>query len=828
MKITNIKIENSINPIGVDEKKPFFSWEICAKENDVFQESYRITVAEDRYRHSENVWDSGIIFSDKSTDVVYKGSPLKPDTRYLVTVEVQANGKKLKKATASFTTGLLGKGFGAKWLSVSKEDCLSPETCVYVRKEFCADEVFYATLYVYSFGWYEAYIGGEKIDRRVLSPSHSNFEYLLYYDVYDVTQFIKDGNNTIALMIGDGYNYNANMYMSRWRGSKKFIAKLSLHKKDGSVVNVVTDETWRFTNDTPLITNNIYNGELYDATKEINGWNKSGFDDSDWKNLYVQQRMPKISFYANIGPFVTIKELIRPQKIYKLQQGRYIFDFGQNISGYVQFSLKKSKGERIRIKTAEEITFDTKREVSLDITTNRAAASTDTYIFSGSGTETHHPFFTYHGFRYAEISGLDRKPKGSEIVACVLHTDFSDVADFKTDNELINRIYKNALWSVKTNSQSIPTDCTARDERTACPMDLYAYIKSAMYMLAPTSYYPRYLKTLVSKEFKGKIKMTWDGCTIALPWYFYRYYGNTSYIKRFYKLLKVFQDKYLSQYPDLVPQPAFGDWCAPNKQGDYLTSFSSCDETEQHAMYFTCKMMSDMARIMGKKVDEEKYDEIAEKACELYIERFYDEEQHTFSGGKQAPNIFALVDGFLSDEESDKVAHNLVSSIKENGNHLDVGIYGTRHFIECLCDVGNTDTALECFMNQDYPSFAYEISKGATTLWEQWCGDGDMASHNHAMFAGAVSGFFTSLAGVRINDNGFKSILIKPCITKYINNLSTRFATISGIVEVNYEKTDKLFKLKAKIPANCKAQIVMPDGEEYKVGNGTFEFDCNL
>lgn len=828
MRITNIKVENCINPVGIDEKKPFFSWEFCGKENAVFQENYRIKVYENGNTSHKTVWDSGTVFSDKSIDIIYQGEELKPDTKYLISVDACANGKNLKTATSMFSTGVLGGKINGNWVSVTEKDSISPETCVFARKDFRAEDISYATFFIYSFGWYEAYLNGEKLDNRLFTPGLSDFDNLLFYDAYDVTSLIKDGKNAIGLIIGDGFNNNANMYMNRWRGAKRFIASLNLHKKDGSVIHISTDDSWRFTADTPLITNNIYNGELYDATREIPGWNTSEFNDSGWKNVFNAAEKSNADFYCNIGPFVTVQQYIRPKKIYTLKNGRYILDFGQNMSGYVQFSLSKARGERVRIKTAEEISINTEGEISLNTATNREATSTDTYIFNGNGTETHHPLFTYHGFRYIEVTGLDRRPCGDEIVACVVHTDFPSIAYLKTDNDLINRIFSNALWSVKSNSQSYPTDCPVRDERTPCSMDLYVYLNSAMYLFAPSAYYPRFLKNLASKKYKGKVKMTWDGCIIALPWYFYRYYGNTTFIKRYYPIIRKIQEKYLTQYPDLIPEPSFGDWCAPNEQGDYLTSFSSCDETEQHAMYFTCKMMSDMADVIGKKNDAVRYNAIAEKAAQIYVKRFYDKNKHTFSNGKQAPNIYALEDRFLPDEENKLVRDNLVNAIKKNGNHLDVGIYGLRSFIECLSDAGSLDTALECFMNPEYPSFANQISKGATTLWEQWCGHGDMASHNHAMFAGFAGGFFTRLAGIDLSDNGFKSILIKPCVTRYINNLSTRFSTVNGSVEVNYDIKNNIFKLRVKIPMNCTAEIVLPDGTHYKVKNGNFEYECNL
>lgn len=828
MDIKNIRIESGDNFIGIDEKKPIFSWQLKADENNIFQESYRIIVSKSKECDKDIVWDSGMVATEKTFEIVYDGQALEPDTKYYFKIFSKAGNEKIVSDTKYFITGLLRNTMEGDWISVDNVGCNIPETCPFVRKEFESEDIDYATLFIYSYGWYEAYLNGVKLDDRVFAPAKSNYKDLLYYDVYDITEKLRKGLNAFSLIIGDGYNLNSNMHMGRWNGAKRFIASVNMHLKDGSVKKVFTDSTWKFTMDTPIIYNNIYNGEFYDATKEINGWLEIGFDDSDWNNTHVCDKENQIKLIANPGPFIKEIEYRLPEKYHMLNDGRYILDFGQNLSGYVTFSLAGEKGKRIRIRTSEELICDLDKEYVLDTRTNREATSVDTYIFKGEGIESFHPRFSYHGFRYAEISGLSNPP-GNEVKACIVHTEFSKISKFETDNQLINRIYNNAIWSMRSNSFSFPTDCPARDERTPCTMDMYAYLKTALYTFGYNGYYQRYFKNeILSSERTKNINMTWSGCIIALPWYFYRYFGSKVLIKRYYSELRAFEDRYLSRYPDLIPEPSFGDWCAPNELGDYFTSFSSCDETEQHAMYFTLKMMQEMADVVGNKDDSLRYKDLSERVAKIYRARFYSEEKRCYSDGKQSPNIFALVDGFVSSEEKADVENAILDSIIRNKGHLDVGIYGSRHFIEVLSDMGKVDLALDCFTNPEYPSFAYQISKGATTLWEQWCGVGGMSSHNHAMFSGAVSGFYTRLAGVTSVENAFAKVQIKPCITKYINELSAVIETVNGEIKVNYKIANGVFILKTAIPAGSRADIIMPDETKYTVDNGMFEFTSAL
>lgn len=835
MKIINLRTERVVAPVGVDFKQPVFSWEIADNGKDIFQESYRILVATDG-EFKNLVWDSGITQSNATFSIKYEGKELKADTKYFIQVIAVINGKEIKSEVSTFITGLFGAEIEGKWVTPQKDEYHPCETAPYIRKTFEVKDFEYATLHIYSYGWYKLFLDGEEFGDRMFAPGQSNYDNFLYYDAYDITDALKKGKNVLGMIIGDGYNMNANPYLSQWKGGKRFIACINIHRKNGTVDKIISDESWKFELNTPIVTHNIYNGEVYDATKEIKGWNTLKFDDSAWKNVYLSQIKPeKLDLICELGPYVQIVEYKSPKKIIACNNGRYILDFGQNTAGFVKFSLKGEKGSRVCFRYSEELRHNKKDGYRLDLTTNRAAYATDTYIFKGEGIETHEPSFTYHGYRYVEVTGLSEKPSKEDIVACVVNTAFPACSEFATDNQTLNQIFSNAKWSIRVNSYTYPTDCPVRDERTPCPMDLFGYLNTAVYMNDANAYYYRYshymkyqLKKFLAGNHSHCFNLNWDGCVYTVPWYLNKFCGDKASIERDYELLKKGLEYYYGFNKAYMPKGQFGDWCAPNVPGNYATSFRSPDETELHLMVLTFKMAAEYAEILGLEEDAKKYSEISKTAAEKYNKRFFNSFKGTYSNGAQAPTIYAMMDGIIPENKKKKVEKTFVNSIAKGGNHLDVGIMGNRDFLAALCDAGALDTAIDCFINPEFPSYKYEIDKGATTLWEQWYGQGDMASHSHAMFAGGVSGFFTRLAGVTPLEDGFRTIQIKPCLTKHINTLKTSIITVCGKVDVAYEKKDGEFNLKVKIPANCKAVIIMPNGEKHSVGNGKFEFTAKI
>lgn len=823
MHIYDVKIDGMSNPIGIDNKKPVLSWKISSDKRNVFQTSYRIIVSKNKDCTAGDCWDSGIVLSSRSFSVPYEGKELEADTRYYCRISAEVNNKIIQSEIGMFTTALLGGKFKGNWISIEKDKI---ETAPLVRKSFNARDIVSATMYVFSYGWYELYVNGNRFDERMFVSHYSEYKDKLFYDVYDLTDKLNDGENVVGLMIGNGYNHNANRFMNHWKGKKRFIAFISIHKHDGSVEYIGSNSDWKFTIDSPVLKNHIYNGEFYDARKEICNWSTPKFDDSKWE--FTELIEEKNYIFKHIPtPAIRISEIFNPKKVYKLKNGSYIVDFGQNMAGFVGFSLHGNRGDSITIKHAEEIRLLSDGEYGLDVFTNRYAGATDTYIFKGLERETYHPHFTYHGFRYAEITGMAEEPKIGNLYACAVHTAFDGEAVFKTDNDLINKLYNNAVWSIRSNNLSYSSDCAARDERTPCAMDLMTYQDAALYCADMQSYFRRWLFRTSECDAKYKFP-SWDGQSILMTKLLYLHCGDIEILKEMHENNAWRMNKYISQWPDArikgKDDVSFGDWCAPNVPGNYETSADSRWEVETAMLAICAECMSFIEKTLGNNKKSAYYYNFYETACKAYNEMFFDKDKKVYSSGKQTPNILALSADLVNDKHKAQVADNLITNIRKEGK-LDTGIFGTRYFIECLSDSGDIDLAFKCFFNKEYPSFRYQFDRGATTLWEQWYETGNMASHNHAMFAGAITGLFTRLAGIIPLDAGFAKVLIKPIFAKCVNNLETEIETVLGKIGVKWVRRNGIITIDIKIPPNATAVAVFPGEAVNELVNGQYTFE---
>lgn len=823
MQIYDIKVDYTKDTIGIDNRQPFFSWKIKADKSNIFQENYRIEVFDNENLAGDACWDSGTVESGKSFAVRYNGKELLPDSRYCFKITVTVNDEILKSEVCSFATALLSGKMQGKWICINEDTAAAP----LVRKKFNALGIKRATLYFFSYGWYELYVNGQKFDSSMFLSNHSGYKKILFYDVFDLTDFIRNGENCVGFIIGDGYNKNASRFMETWKGKKRFIGFISIEKANGEKEYIYSDDSWKYTDESPILFNNIYDGEIYDARRELGDWSSPDYNDSNWKNAASCNEEEKI-FKHIPGAKTNISEMLHPVKILKSGDESYIFDFGQNIAGFVKLSLKGEPGKTVTVKYAEELKLNDNagERPKLDTFTNRYAKSTDKYTFKSYEKESYHPHFTYHGFRYAEISGIEKEPETGSIIACAVHTQFNGEAYFKTDNELINRLYSNALWSVKSNNISYPSDCAARDERTPCSMDILTYQDAAVYFADLHNYFTRWLYCAYNEDETGIKFPSWDGQSIVMTKLLYMHYGDIGIIEAMREHNVSRMDKYMAQWPDAEPKDdevSFGDWCIPNVPGNYETSAESRKEVEIASLALCADSIAYTERALGNISEATRYYNYYELACKAYNKLFFEKERALYSGGKQTPNILALSEDLVADVYKPHVAENLIKNIGKSSK-LDTGIFGTRYFIECLSDSGNIDLAFKCFFNNEFPSFKYQFDKGATTLWEQWYETGNMASHNHAMFAGAVTGLFTRLAGITPLEPGFPKILIKPIFSGMLNRLETAIDTPFGKLEIEWVRENGEISVELKIPPNASAVLILPGEPVNDLSNGKYKF----
>ncbi len=815
--VRDLRIDYAKSPVGVNTRFPKFSWIIESDEKNVKQDGYRIEVYE--WIHTF-MWDSGYVESDETANIEYRGIALDKDTPYFVKAYVTVNGEEHIVET-SFRTGLLEYSFPQiAWIRPNVEEREYKFSPLF-RREFAlkSDEIAYATCYITSRGWYELYINGVRPDEKeVMAPATSNRYDSSYLQAYDITELLQKGKNAIGVWLGNGYSRNFRPSPA-YHDGKRFWAYISIVHTDGSYQHIWTDDSWKW-HESPILMDHIYDGEWYDARKELIGWAKPGFNDSDWKAA------ERARYHEIVTPVFTDPVRIlgtRPlASINKLADDKFIYDFKYNGSGVLKIKVKGDPGAEIRMLHAENIFPDG----TLQPWTNRNAEATDRYILKGEGEEIYIPRFTYHCFRYVEFTIIGN----AEILdaeALVYGTDMMSESEFKCSSDMINRIQENFIRTLKTNFMSWPCDTGVRDERTACSMDIMVYEDMAMHNCSAHNYFYRWNTKGVSSSGRPD----WSGDDIVLSYLLWKHYNDTDVLKKNYPALRGLAKSAMRIFSEDIKYErkmvGFGDWSAPNPTNEYEDSFSSVVETNYAMWYCQLNMMIEIAKELGEEADIKDFLKLADFAKTYYYDNFYDENTKLFSEGKQTPNLLALTNGLVSDEDKPAVLSTLIDSIRTKDNsHLDTGIFGTRKLIEALCQSKDgLELVWDILHQTTYPSFGHQIvGRDATTAWEQWYGLQGMMTCSHSMFCGIGADFYKKFAGIESLENAYKKVKIQPIIPEKLEFVDCKLETIRGMYSVSWKKEKDSFKMKVTIPANCSATIILPSGETHEVGSGSYEF----
>ena len=630
----------------------------------------------------------------------------------------------------------------------------------YLRKEFSADKtVSRAMLYISGLGVYEAYLNGEKIGDDVLAPGLSQYDKRVYYNVYDVTEMLASGKNTLGVILGNG-----RYFAMRWKsmqnlktfGLPSLLAQLNIEYSDGTKAVVASDGSWKVNSRGPIVANNEFDGEEYDARLEFEGWDKNGFDDSGWKTVDMMDA-PKGRLSAQQNPNIRIQETIKPVAIFERPDGKYILDMGQNMVGWLKVSLKGKAGQPITMKFAEILQDDG----SLYVDNLRSAKATDIYIPARDGEFSWHPLFVFHGFRFVEISGLDYKPELSAFTGEVLYDAMETTGSFETSNPLVNQIHKNAYWGIRGNYRGMPTDCPQRDERMGWLGDRTTGAYGEAYIFDNALLYNKWVRDIEeSMSPEGAISdvspnywplytdnVTWPAAFFNVSDMLYRHFGDDSAIRSHYPAMKRWMDytarKTMKDY--IMTKDLYGDWCMPPESQELIHSQDPSRITDGAILsttvyYDLLNKMAEFAAISGHEEDIEGYRTLAAKIREAYNERFFDEETARYGNNTVTANILSLRLGLVPEGYEQRVFENIVNKTEVDFNgHVSTGVLGIQHLMRGLTEYGRVDLAYKILTNETYPSWGYMVRQGATTIWELWNGDTAdpaMNSGNHVMLLG--------------------------------------------------------------------------------------------
>ncbi len=848
--VSNLRCEYLKNPEGIDVLNPRLSWSINSDSRNVVQVAYQIIVSSSPEKLAANEgdrWNSGRVKSDQSLQIEYGGVPLKSRTHCYWKVKVWCNhGESEWSPAAYWSMGLLHfKDWQGRWIGIDhsfpwdSETTFSRLSARYLRKEFELKEtgIKQAIVYIIGLGLYELFINGERIGDQVLSPSPTDYFKAVKYNTYNVTNEIKSGRNAIGVVLGNGRYYTMRQQYKTYKiknfGYPKLLLQLEIEFNNGARQTISSDSSWKITADGPVRSNNEYDGEEYDARKEMPGWNMTGYDDSEWLNAeYVQP--PGGEYSAQMNENMKIMETIKPRSVTMLSKGKYIIDMGQNIAGWLKIRVKGRRGDRVVLRFAE--TLQDNGEL---FTANlRDAKATDIYILKGEEEEAWEPSFVYHGFRYVEVTGFPGVPTVDNFEGRIVYDNISQTGSFVSSDSILNRIYENAFRGIRSNYKGMPVDCPQRNERQPWLGDHAAGSLGESFIFDISRLYAKWLDDIEqSQKADGCIpdvapaywnyytdNMTWPGTYLIVADMLYRQYSDAKAIKMHYPSMKrwliYMKERYMENY--IMTKDSYGDWCVPPESPELIHTRDSSRITDKKLIatayyYYFLKLMQRFAGIIGAKQDTEHFNELAEKIKNAFNQNYFNEKTFRYSNNTVTANILPLAFGIVPEKHAENVFKNIIEKIvRENNNHISTGVIGTQWLMHTLSQYGRSDVALRIATNPTYPGWGYMIKNGATTIWELWNGNTanpSMNSHNHVMLLGdLISWMYNNLAGIQADTRfpGYKRIIMQPQPIDGLDSVSASYHSVHGLIKSAWKSETERFIWNISIPCNTKAEIYIP------------------
>lgn len=857
------KCEGRINPSGVS-KTPSFNWITESKERDQLQTAYQIIITDKltlAMKKKGTTWNSGKVVSEQSLHVTYSGDLLEPGKQYYWRVKVwNQEGKSAWSKINKFITALFDSSdwHGAKWIGYEelpdslylvpgvhpwKKDvsqlAQNRPVIPYFRKEFKVDkEIESACLFISGLGHYKAYINGKHVSEDVLSPGWTDYEKYCLYNVYDVGRYIESEKNAIGVMVGNGFhNINNERYKKLLitYGNPKLIALLKITYTDGTEKTIITNETWK-TAPSPITYSCIYSGENYNANLEQLGWNKSGFDDSSWKNVLLV-KPPKGKLEPEITYPVKVYLNIEEDTIHQLATDTFVYDFGQNAAGILRLKIKGKKGQTIRLWPGE-LLFDDKH-------VNQNATGSPyfwEYTIKGEGEEFYQPFFTYYGFRYVQIEnavpkGFHNENNVPEIIEIELLHTYSVVPRigiFYCSNTLFNEINFLILYAIQSNMQSIITDCPHR-EKLGWLEQTYLMGGSMHYNYDIYNLYKKTVKDIsYAQKENGLIPSIapeyvyfghgftdspeWGSAGIILPWLIYKWYGDKDIIQEAWPTMKKYIEYLGTKAKDYILSYGLGDWYDLGPERPGMAQHTPKGVTATGIYYYDAILMNKMARLMGLEKDADKYKMLAKDIKQAFNQKYYNDTKKIYATGSQTAMAMPLCLGLVPQNDYNMVLQNLIDSINANNKALTAGDIGFHFLIEALTNGGASQLIYEMNNRDDVPGYGYQLKNGATALTESWQALPDV-SNNHMMLGHVMEWFYKGLGGIQQSESSiaYKEIVIKPNLINDLDTLICYFDSPYGRIYSGWINNSNRCNQTIFIPVNTQATVYLLSSDIHKI-----------
>lgn len=866
ISLSRILINFQENPIGIQEIDQI-GWNIISDRKNVIQKSYEIQIGRDA-SFASLIYDSGVIESEESAHIkiAKEELPLESSTKYYIRARIaETNGNVSDWKEGFFVTALISnQEWIAQFITIETDLDKDDSKGSYLKKEVSLDKkVKSAFAHVTALGIYHMYINGERVGEDEFAPGWTSYNKHLLYQTYDVTTYLKKGMNAIAGHIGAGW-FKGTVGFVRMRNHygdrAAFACQIHVEYEDGSKELIQTDASWKGIY-SPVLFSELYDGEIYDARREVLGWNEVGGKIDSWQQVFIIPYATDVLAAQSGGKVKKITE-VPAKRIFTTPQGDTVIDFGQNMTGWIEFKVKGSDGAIVELNCFEVL--DANQNVYLD--NLRTAKETIIYTCKDEKEVTFHPHFTFQGFQFAKIASYPGTPKLENFTAYAIHSDMAVTGEFECSNPDINQLQHNIVWGMKGNFLDVPTDCPQRDERLGWTGDAQIFCRTATFLNDTYTFYSKWLRDVEADQTKeggvphvvpdiliGKSAAdrlmkdgdhsaaAWADVAVIMPWTLYLTYGDITVIHRQYDSMKAWigfmKEHSVGNIWNYKLQ--FGDWVALDaEEGSYFGATPNDLTCTAYYAYSTL-LFSKMADIIGKTEDAAEYRNLYNEIVDTYQKTFFDESGH-LNVQTQTAQIISLYFELVPEAYRSNVVNDLLHLLEKENGHLVTGFVGTPYFCHALSQNGHTKEAYELLLKEDFPSWLYQVKMGATTIWEHWDGmkpDGtmwspDMNSFNHYAYGAIGEWLYRVAAGIECDEThpGYKHSIIIPHPGGGLDYINASYHSVYGKISSNWVLDGNTMTLHVEIPCNTMAsicafgavEICESDGLEFSEKDGEY------
>lgn len=881
IKVVRLSCAAVKGPINLDQVTPQLGWQISAPQDlrNVLQTGYQIQVASRLDLLSKGMpdyWDTKRVVSDQQFNINYAGKSLEGKSFQQLFWRVRiwtSQGMSGWSEPQSWRMGfmktadLLGRWIGYEhpfsWDRVKKFPVLSSR---YLRKEFnSTKKIQSAIAYISGLGLYELHINGKKAGDAVLSPAPTDYSKTVLYNALDVTDLLQTGDNAVGVVLGSGryFAMRQDYKPYKWRnfGFPKLFFQLRIQYEDGSLQNVVSDDSWQLSAKGPIRNNNEYDGETYDARMELSGWDKPGYDLSDalWQQPEVLPPPPG-KWTAQLNPLMKVMQRVRPVRILPCSDGGFILDMGQNMAGWVRMQLngKGHRGDSVELSFAESLVSEGNSQKGYELyrANLRDARSTDHYIIKGAPEEVWAPRFTYHGFRYVKVKGYPGDPSSvngtvtlaraeadrlaDQFTGEVIYDNLSENGDFSCSDSTINQIFKNAVWGIKSNYKGMPVDCPQRNERQPWLGDRTTGAYGESFIFDNRLLYDKWLGDIQDAQLvTGSIPdvapnfwlyykddVTWPSTYLTVADMLYHQYGDQKVIQDHYSSMKYWIQYMHKRYVKngLIDQDSYGDWCVPPDSLKVIHSRNPAKITDggliaSATFYHDLRLMEQFAAINGTPGDTAFYGPLAREMKQAFQQKYFHADSGYYGNNTVTANLLPLAFGLADQKDWERIFQSIAHKTEVTyQGHISSGVIGIQWLLRTLSRFGRNDLALRVAATRSYPGWGFMVASGATTIWELWNGntaDPAMNSQNHVMLLGdLLVWLFQNQAGIQSDKDsvGFKKIRLTPDITGDLQYVQADHESPYGKISSHWQKQGNSWFWQVQIPAGTTAVLEFPDG----------------